>query len=293
MKKVLVLILVIIIASTLFIGCAGKYENGVYYAQDEVGSRWTYFVKLTVERGKIVDAYWGGTNFVPGGDKRVLSENHEYGMVAYGGAQSYWYEQAEAAEAWLIKNQDPAKFAEFYKDEEGHTDALTTDGGAAVTVHVVEFFDLAAKALAAGPVPEGKYMDVDTVETAELPKDDHGWIYKGDFITVNGTIVYANINPVFANEYEEGSDDAKYFKVDDEGKATPLSKKAMGDDYGMKAYGGAALEWYEQAAAVEAYILENQSLDVELDESGHTDAVAGATIHINEFVDIFDAVFGG
>ena len=271
---------------------AAMYEDGVYFAQDEVGPRWTYFVTVTVEGGMITDAYWGGTNYVPEGDKRIQSENHEYGMVAFGDAQSYWYEQAEAAEAWLLENQDPAAFAEFYKDEEGHTDALTTDGGAAVSVHVIEFFDLAAAALASAPVPSGAYMDAATVVTGTLEKDDHGWVYAGDFIVVNGTIVVANINPVFANEYVEGSDDAANFAVDDEGNATPLSKKAIGDDYGMVAFGDAQAEWYEQAASMEAYILANQALEVTLDDTGHTDAISGVSVHVNEFVDIFNQAFG-
>ena len=50
------------------------YTDGVYYARDEIGASWTYFVIVTVDGGKIVDAYWGGTNFVPQGDKRVKSE---------------------------------------------------------------------------------------------------------------------------------------------------------------------------------------------------------------------------
>ncbi len=98
------------------------YEDGVYFARDEIGASWTYFVTVTVDGGRIADVYWGGTNFVPAGDKRVLSENQAYGMVAYGGAASYWYEQAEAAEAWLLDDRDSAAFGELYSDEAGHSD---------------------------------------------------------------------------------------------------------------------------------------------------------------------------
>lgn len=53
---------------------AMMYTDGVYFARDEIGARWTYFVTVTVEGGKIVDAYWGGTNFVPNGDKEFYQK---------------------------------------------------------------------------------------------------------------------------------------------------------------------------------------------------------------------------
>jgi len=268
------------------------YADGVYFARDEIGGRWTYFVTVTVEGGKIVDAYWGGTNFVPQGDKRVLSENHEYGMVAYAGAASYWYEQAEAAEAWLLENQDPAAFAEFYTDEEGHTDALTTDGGAMVSVHVVEFFDLAIAALASEPVPAGTYGDV-VVVTAMGEVSENGWKELAEFIVVNGTIVAVDFDALYSLEYvAEGEDsNANSFSVDDEGKATAQSKDQLMDAYGMVAYGGSELEWYAQAELLEVYVLENQAIYA-LTEDGYADGVAGVSVHANGFEALFTAAFG-
>ena len=318
MKKLLVLVLVVVLVMATFVACAkpaevvveepaaaeepaaeevveevveeAMYADGVYFAQEDAfgGSGWRYFVIVTVDGGKIVDAQWRGTHQVPQGDKREQSEAGTYGMVKFGSAASFWYEQADAAIAWLLESQDPTEFEAFYTDEDGHTDALTTDGGAAVSVHVVEFFELVEKALANPAVPAGAYMDAVAVNHAELPLDDHGWIYKGDFVVANGTIVFANVNPLFGNEYVEGGDDAANFKVDDEGEATALSKKEIGDDYNMVAFGDAQAEWYEQAATMEAFILENQALEVTLDEEGVTDAVTGVSIHISEFVELFN-----
>lgn len=272
---------------------AAMYEDGVYFARDEIGASWTYFVIVTVEGGKIVDAYWGGTNFVPQGDKRVLSENHSYGMVAYGGAASYWYEQAEAAEAWLLENQDPAAFEEFYTDEEGHTDALTTDGGAAVSVHVAEFFDLAAAALASDPIPAGKYGDT-AVVTAKSDVDDKGWQELAEFIVVNGTIVAVDFDAKYSLEYVAEGDNAnaQYFKVDEEGKATAQSKDQLMEAYGMVAFGGSELEWYQQAALLEAYVVENQDIYA-VTEDGYADGVAGVSVHANGFAELFEEAFGG
>jgi len=266
------------------------YEDGVYFARDEIGARWTYFVTVTVEGGKIVDAYWGGTNFVPAGDKRVLSEAGTYGMVAYGSAQSFWYEQAEAAEAWLVENQDPKAFEEFYTDEEGHTDVLTTDGGAMVSVHVVEFFSLAEKALASDPIPAGEFGDT-VVVTAKGEVGDKGWQELAEFLVVNGTIVAVDFDAFFAAEYIAEGDDsnAKYFVVDGD-KATPQSKDQLMEAYGMVQFGGSELEWYQQAELLEAYVVENQAIYA-LTEDGYADGVAGVSVHANGFEALFNEAF--
>ena len=270
---------------------AAMYEDGVYFARDEISSSWTYFVIVTVEGGKITDAYWGGTNFVPQGDKRVLSEEGTYGMVAYGGAQSYWYEQAEAAEAWLIENQDPSAFEQYYTDEEGHTDALTTDGGASVSVHVSEFFTLAQEALASDPIPAGDYGDTPVV-TAKGAVGENGWQELAEFIVANGTIVAVDFDALFAGEYIAEGDDAtaQYFVVDEEGNATAQSKDQLKEAYGMVAYGGSELEWYQQAELLEQYVLENQNIYA-LTEDGHADGVAGVSVHANGFVELFEEAF--
>ena len=290
----ILLIVLLLVVISLFSGCkkAPAYEDGVYFARDEIGASWTYFVIVTVDGGKITDAYWGGTNFVPQGDKRVLSEEGTYGMVAYGGAQSYWYEQADAAIAWLLKNQDPAAFAEFYTDEEGHTDKLTTDGGAAVSVHVMEFFTLAEEALASDPIPAGSYGDT-AVVTAKGEVDDKGWQELAEFIVVNGTIVAVDFDAKYSKEYVAEGDDAnaQYFVVKDDGTATAQSKDQLKEGYGMVAYGGSALEWYQQAELLESYVLENQTI-YPLTEDGYADGVTGVSVHANGFVELFNEAFG-
>ena len=47
-----------------------------------------------------------------------------------------------------------------------------------------------------------------------------------------------------------------------------------------------ALTWQEQATALAKYVIENQSLDIPKDKAGKTDAVAGVSISINEFIDL-------
>jgi major membrane immunogen (membrane-anchored lipoprotein) len=244
----------------------GELEDGVYYAeQDEFGgSGWKYHVILTVEDGKFVDAQWKGTHRVPQTNKYDQSVNGEYGMVEFGNATSYWYEQADSTIDYFLENQSVEVPEDFYTSEEGHTDAI-----AGVTIHVVEFFDLAEKALANGPVPEGDYTDGYPMAAGE--PSDNGWQSMIQLTVVNGTIVSANVNAVSTEENAEGEFD---------------DKKALKEDYGMKA-AGSDLEWYEQAALVEEYIVENQNLDIPL-EDGYTDAIAGVSIHVDEMVELFN-----
>ncbi len=56
------------------------------------------------------------------------------------------------------------------------------------------------------------------------------------------------------------------------------TKKELGDDYGMVANGGAIAEWYEQAALIEAYMLENGVDSVEVDADEVITNITGVTM---------------
>ena len=315
MKKLLILLLSVFLVGSFVVGCTTEkksvespavpeengsesvatLEDGFYFAQEDAfaeGSGYKYFVVLKVEGGKITDADWGGTNIQPVGNKKTLSANGEYGMeaVAKSGA---WHDQAAAAEKWLVENQDPSKIT--YTDDEGHTDVIKTDAGSTVTIHVTEFFGLAKKALEAGPVAEGTYTTPeDYVATATIPVDKadpeydptNAWEYRLDLTIVNGTIVASNVNPVFAGEFS--ADTEKYFAKDKEGKAdetTPLGKKELGLDYGM--------DWAGNAEKIDAFVVKNQGFEVEYtDDKGHTDTIAGVSIHVNEYEELFKSATG-
>jgi len=249
------------------------YEDGIYYAeQDEFGGTgWKYHVILTVEDGKFVDAQWKGTNRVPQTNKYDQSVNGDYGMVEYGDASAPWFEQADATIDYFLENQSVEVSEDFYTSEDGHTDAI-----AGVTIHVVEFFELAEKAVANGPVPEGDYTDGYPMAAAEVTEDDD-WQSMIQLTVVNGTIVSANVNAVATEENEEG-------EIED--------KDLLKEEYGMVEKSDAELEWYEQAELVEEYIVENQDLDIPL-EDGYTDAIAGVSIHVDTMVELFNEAVGG
>lgn len=290
-KRILLVVMALLLAVSMLVGCsAAKYKDGVYFAQGETSNNWRPYVVVTVEKGKIVDAIWSATNTVPQGDKVAISENGGYGMVAYGAAKSEWHEQAKAAEDWLVKNQDPAKFDSLYTDEEGHTAALTTDSGASVSIHVSEFFALAAQALASEPVPAGQYGETRVV-TAKGEPSDKGWQDLAEFIVVNGTIVSANYDSLYTNEYVAEGDGAngQYFVVDGD-KATAQSKDQIKEGYGMTA-AGSTLEWYQQAELLEQYVVDNQAMFT-VNADGYADGVAGVSVHAIGFYSLFNQAFG-
>jgi major membrane immunogen (membrane-anchored lipoprotein) len=243
---------------------SGKYKDGAYYAQEEGYSKgWKYTASLTVINGYIVAADWNGININGGKDKDTLSKDGEYGLVAKGGAQAEWHEQAQKAEAYLLEKQDPTAIS--YKDDEGHTDDI-----AGVSINVKEFFKLAEKALAKDPIPVGQYNDGFYHAEQKEFNEKTGWKYTVNIAVKNGTIVGVDWTGV----HKDGGDD----------KDT-LSRKG---EYGLVAKGGAQAEWHEQAAKAEAYLLETQDptkINYK-DDKGHTDDIAGVTIGVGEFFEL-------
>lgn len=123
---------------------SGKYKDGEYHAEQkdfDANSGWKSTVDLKVVDGKIVSAYWSGIHKDGGDDKYKQSKDGKYGMKEKGKASAEWHEQADKVVAYFLEKQDPEAIQ--YKDEEGHTDAIS-----GATIHVKDFFDLAKEALA-------------------------------------------------------------------------------------------------------------------------------------------------
>jgi len=240
-----------------------KYEDGIYFAQEDdfdAKSGWKYVVTLEVKDGKIVSADWNGANKNGGVDKKTASKEGKYPMVENGGAQAPWHEQAEKAEAFLLETQDPTAIE--YKDDEGHTDAIS-----GVSIHVKEFFTLAQEALENGVVGRGKYKDGAYHAEEKSFNEKNGWKYTVDLTVINGNIIAANWNGV----HKDGGDDK--------------DTKSANGEYVMKEGG---TPWHEQAMAAEAFLIENQdpaSIQY-VDDEGHTDAISGVSIHVKEFFEL-------
>lgn len=299
MKKYLSLGLVVLLLLVVSVGCAtgtsvqnttaaptetpteapteaideNTFEDGVYFAVQEDFSKtgWKYHVIITVEDGKIVDTVWNATNRVPGLDKFTVSEEGNYGMVAFGKAQSEWHEQAQATVNYFLETQTYEVAEGFYPEGNGKTDTI-----AGVTITVSEFYELAKEALESASVTAGSFDD--GYHVSSLDPDDKGWQYMAQFTVVNGTIVDVNYNSQSITQ------------LDDAGK--PVDKKGLGFDYGMKEKAKSAYEWFEYAKMIEDYVVETQGFDVNYtSDRGNTDTIASVTIGVKEIDLLFDKAF--
>jgi len=183
-------------------------------------------------------------------------------MVAYGKAISEWHEQAALAEAYFVENQT---LANLTTDAEGKTDAI-----AGVTISISDFNALVEKALAAGPVGTGKFVDGSFFAEQAAFDAQTGWKENASFTVINGFVVAAN----WSGTSEATTKDKKTFSADGE--------------YKMVEFGKAIAEWHEQAVLVEGFLVDSQDFDAITltDADGHTDAVAGVTMKVNTFIDL-------
>ena len=292
MRKLFSLLLVLIMMSSLFIGCAkdepvveettaaettaaesteatttadGTLADGIYFASDDAfdaESGWKSVLTIEVAGGKITTVDWNGANIAAGKDKKTTSADGEYGMVEFGKASSEWHEQAALAEAYLVENQS---LANMNTDAEGKTDTI-----AGVTITVSDFSALVEKALAAGPVGSGKFVDGTFYAEEAAFNAENGWKENASFTVINGFVVASNWNGT--------------------SEATPKDKKTFSADgeYKMVEIGKAIAEWHEQAALVEGFLVDSQDFDAITltDADGHTDAVSGVSMKVLSFVDL-------
>jgi len=254
----LVLILTVIVTGLVF--GQVKAKDGVYFAQDSEFAKesgWKEAIVVSVKAGKITNIVWNGTSNAGVADKLTAVAQGGYPMVKFGKAKAEWNVQAKAVQDYLLKTQDVG-FSK-YSDAEGHTDAI-----AGATIHVKNFFTLAAKALATPAVPKGIYAK-DGWFFAQQPNFDEKTTWKDSVLVtvVNGSIVDVLWNGTSS----------------DKEKKSKLLEDLAGK-YGMEkaAKKGA---WHVQAKAVQDAIVKAQDpAKIVLKADGTTDAIAGATIHV-------------
>ncbi|MEW6564414.1 MAG: FMN-binding protein [Spirochaetota bacterium] len=264
MKRLGVLVLLTVFAVSL---SAQTLKDGKYFAQqDGFGSSgWKSQVVLEVKGGKITAANWNGVSNIAGAaDKKSYDKAGKYNMVKFGKAQAEWYQQAEKVEQYLVKTQD-YKFNK-YSDAEGHTDAIS-----GASIHVKEFFDLAQKAIAAGPVAKGMYAKDGWyyAEQADFDKQS-GWKDTVLVTVVNGRIVDVVWNGI-------SNDSAKKSKI----------VESVSGNYNMVKFGKAQAEWHEQAAKAQAALIAAQDpAKITVNAEGKTDAITGVSIHVGPFLQL-------
>ncbi len=135
------LVLILVLALFLMGMNRSPYNDGVYSAQvaEFPNSGWKETVEITIENGKIIKINWDAIykdDSIPI-HKKQYSKSGLYGMLA-AGASNEWYDQALAAEQFVLRNGIDA----LAVSEEGYTDAVT-----GCTIHVNEFQKLVYECL--------------------------------------------------------------------------------------------------------------------------------------------------
>ena len=227
-------------------------EDGTYEVKGEPMDGYTDQISMTVKEGKITEVVWESVG-EDGSKKSVLSETGEYVMTEDG---LTWKEQAEVMAAALVENQS-LEFANL--NEQGKTDAVS-----GVSISVGGFVNLAEQCMkeAAGLTQTLALQD-GTYEAKGTPADGYT-----DQVTM--TVKEGKITEV---AWESVGEDG--------------SKKSVLSENGEYVMTEDGLTWKEQAEAMAAALVENQSLEfANLNEQGKTDAVSGVSISVGGFVNL-------
>ena len=318
MKRSLALILCLILALTALVGCQSKpatlkFGFGVYTAapavtdatadKDGSGKIDVTFAAVALDAdGKIVacdlDTASNSIAFTADGKAVAAAEfktkgemGKDYNMVAYGGAKKEWFEQADAFEAFVAgKTLDEVK-ALVGEDKKGNDDVIA----AGCTIMINEFVAAIEEAIAAAA--DSAVTAEDTLKVtayteatgadATADKDGSNKVATtvfGAALDADGKVVAAASDCVEVTF----TFDTKGVSTLDTTKAV-TTKKEAGADYGMVAYGGAAKEWFEQAAAFDAACVGKTASEIAglvgEDGKGVADLqTAGCTIYVTGFV---------
>ena len=320
MKKSFILVMCLILAiSALFVGCGAKepttlkFGMGVYSStpavtdatadKDGSGKLDVTVAAVTVDAdGKIVacalDTASNTVNFTADGKAVAKAEfktkyemGKDYNMVAYGGAKKEWYEQADAFEA-LVAGKTLAEVKALVGAENKGTDEVVNAGCTIMINEFVAAIEKAYNAAAASNATADTTLKVtaateQTCTDATADKDGSNKVATTVFaaaIDKDGKVVAAASDCVelaftFSTKGASTLDTTK----------AVVSKKEQGANYGMVAYGNAAKEWFEQAAAFDAACIGKTASEIAglmgQDGKGVADLqAAGCTIYVSGFV---------
>ena len=211
--------------------------------------------------------------------KMELGDN--YGMVAYGNAIAEWYDQAKAFESYVVgKTAAEVEGLETVVNESGHN--VSTDEAllAGCTMDITAFKAAVVKACndEKGTTFTGKDFTVGVA--AITAADDSTAATDSDDAVVKMYTEYAAVVVDKDGKILAALTDATQPKItaDKNGQITGAdfkgTKRELGADYGMVAYGSAIAEWDAQAKAFADYTVgktaaEVAGIETTVNESGH------------------------
>lgn len=178
-----------------------------------------------------------------------------YGMKAYAGSKYEWNEQAAAVAAYAVgKTAD--ELANGAVDETGH--AADADLATTATIYIGGYVNAIVEA--ANNAQELGAATGDSLKFAAIPslaKSSAATAEKAGNIQLDCDVVAMTMNGDTITSCYIDSLQAKV-AVDNAGVVTIgeafPTKNQLGENYGMKAWGGAVAEWNEQAASLAAYV---------------------------------------
>lgn len=208
-----------------------------------------------------------------------------YNMKGASPISKEWYEQIDFMEAWMIgKTLDEVANTEMAEGYPVDADLVT-----GTTIHITDF--VAAVADASTKLVEVKNIvsvGSDTFTSASFADGKIQFNTNAALVALDadGVVLYANIDAVQSKVEFDATGVVTL--------ATSNSKKVLEDAYNMKGASPISKEWFEQAAAFEAWAV-GKSVDAvvgtELADGYPTDAelLTGTTIHITEIIAAVDA----
>lgn len=218
-------------------------------------------------------------------------QGDSYGMKAYGGAVKEWYEQADTFSSLTLGKTIEEIKALVAEDGKGNDEVIR----AGCTISVSDFVMAIEKAVQNASPAELTAKDqlklsaatIQTTKDAEGEENGFNQIETTFFAATtdaNGKITSSYSDCV---QVEFTFDSAGISQ--NSGKWIISSKRDLKNSYGMKTYGGAEKEWYEQADVFGKACIGKTAQEISslLNQDGHgTDTLqtAGCTINIDGFV---------
>ena len=208
--------------------------------------------------------------------KRELRER--YNMVAFSDATHEWFEQAEAFEAYVVgKTADEVENMET-KEHNGHNVTVDDTLFASCSIDITAFKAAVVKACrdekgqtftAAGSFTLGLAAISDASESTSVTDDEDAVVkmyteFGATVVGEDGKIIAAITDMI-----------QPQIKMDEDGAVTEIifkgTKRELGPDYGMVAYGNAIAEWDAQAQAFANYTVGKTADEVKAIETKQND----------------------
>ncbi len=319
MKKILSLVLALLMVFSLLslAGCgekvALKLGLGTYSVIEEIKNAdgesngsgeavITMAAVLVDENGKIVKcaidtaaneiAFNSKGEYVTAGNMQTKYEaGSNYGMKTYAGSAKEWFEQVDAFVA-LVEGKTIDEVKAMEKDGKGNDEVIA----AGCTIYISEFIKALEKAVSNASESNATADDVLKLGVVSTQTDNMNATEEANGVNeISTTVVAVATNG--NKDITAAKTDAVAPKIEfdingasstEYGKEI-TSKRDAGDNYGMKAYAGAAKEWYEQADEFDAKLIGKTVEDIGTfaDDAGKPNdelVTAGCTINVLDMV---------